>query len=127
MGKSQQRKGASGEREFIAAMQQRMPHLLLSRNVFEQRVKGGMDIVGLYPFAVEIKRVKGSATSDWFSQTWWNQACAQAVNGRVPLLAYRFDRKPWRVVTPYDFRKGSPSVMTLDDFCNRYRDTYGRV
>ncbi len=47
MGKSQQRKGASGEREFIAAIQQRMPHLSLSRNVFEQRVKGGMDIVGL--------------------------------------------------------------------------------
>lgn len=66
----------------------------MTRNLTQSR-SGGADTVDVPGYAVEIKRQK-----QWQS-AWWNQTCEQAhLAGALPALAYRLDRKPWRVIVP---------------------------
>lgn len=63
-----------------------------------QTAKGGYDFLLLNRYACEVKR---RATGKSYRPSWWAQAVRQADDaGLQPLLFYRFDRKPWRVVGP---------------------------
>ena len=100
------RKGASGEREFSAAVLDTMGVRLVRQ--LEQCRAGGFDLaperdsdsVGarrLRQFAIEVKRHRTATAGD--IDAWWTQAIRQADDtGLDALLAYRSDRQPWRVV-----------------------------
>lgn len=55
--------------------------------------------MGLGTWAVEIKRYATAAEAD--IARWWDQAVRQAVLiNKTPALAYRLDRRSWRVRLP---------------------------
>lgn len=94
-------KGKRGEREIIAILQPLVSSVyldldleppLLERNLM-QSARGGFDIAGLDWIAMEVKRQETQAIPKW-----WKQTCEQAIGGREPVLFYRRNRVPWRVV-----------------------------
>ena len=120
-----QQKGAAGEREFIKEVERLIPGLTLFRNTYQQRVESNhSDVLGVPGFAVEVKRY-GKTTTDWYQSAWWTQACdaAERVNA-IPLLGYRYNRRPWRAVVPWDFRDTHhPVVCDLAVVCERINQT----
>lgn len=106
-------KGARGEREFIAALQQAAgKDLDLKRNL-EQTREGGFDITGLDNWAPEIKRYKEVTPS--LLSGWWDQAVEQSTERRRPVLAYRADRRDWRVVLLGSELTNMLTGVSLDD------------
>lgn len=100
-------KGAAGEREFAKALNEELG-VLLVRNL-EQSRDGGHDLLvadhghplasRLNRFAFEVKRY--ATVSPALLRQWWGQAVQQAERAdKLPALAYRADREPWRVVIP---------------------------
>ena len=104
-------KGKTGELELARLLFDEF-EVKATRNL-EQSRAGGCDlilsadkpdgpIVYLSRFSPEVKRyasqVKPSIMLDW-----WNQASTQAEKaGKLPLLAYRFDRLEWMVRLPLE-------------------------
>ena len=92
-------KGATGEREIANMFREAFPELAdkIHRNPDQAR-NGGYDILGLEPFAIEVKRAARPLLKKW-----WMQAVAQAdaADGpHIPVLIYRIDRGEWRVLIP---------------------------
>lgn len=89
--KSQREKGARGEREFAE---------LLREYGFDARRDGRLDddldhdVPGVH---IEVKRRNTLALPSWTRQA------EQDAGGRVPVVAYRGDRDPWRVSMPAAF------------------------
>lgn len=92
MSAMQRRKGANGERELARLLREHLG-ADVTRNLLQTR-EGGADLNGLTGWALEVKRAATPRLADW-----WQQTCAQAqATGQRPALAYRLDRRPWRVV-----------------------------
>jgi Holliday junction resolvase len=132
-------KGAGAEREFAAAIRDELGVRLL-RNL-EQPRSGGPD---LYPhpdeagptadalrcWAIEVKRHARATPA--LVGAWWRQATEQAAKvARLPALAYRADRGPWRVVVPLaELRPDLPgwqghdwtAELSLSGFCAVVRE-----
>ena len=90
MGKRSREKGKEGEREFATLCRQAGLGDV-RRNLLDQCRDGGVDIVGVDGWAIEVKRAAR------FESHWWQQALDQAVVAEAePLLAYRLDRYQWR-------------------------------
>lgn len=109
MGKMQMNKGKGGEREVVAlfrdlniaagykAIGSTGASVPVGRN-HAQAERGGHDIVGVAFFAPEVKRVKDRPGNGQLKR-WWTQACEQAdVACREPLVVYRANHQPWRVL-----------------------------
>lgn len=131
-------KGASAERELAALIHERLG-VRLKRNL-EQSRNGGHDLIApdiaapaaatLESFAIECKRYR--ATSAALVAKWWLQATQQAQKaGKVPVLAYRADWQPWRVVVPLaavncTFQEWEgiewTAELSLDGFCALVRE-----
>ena len=81
---------------MINILKQHLPGTTIERNLM-QTAKGGYDFLLFNKYACEVKRrAKGKS----YLTAWWQQAVTQADDvGMKPVLFYRFDRKPWRVVT----------------------------
>ena len=107
----QRRKGASGERELFGLLRDELG-LIVERNLAQTRA-GGADSLSLPGLALEVKRQEKA-----FSEAWWRQAVEQA-GSRVPVLAYRQSRQPWRFVLPLAW------VMQQDAFTFDLRATVG--
>lgn len=94
MGASQRNKGAAAERELRKLLSDELGCDVL-RN-YAQAAQGGHDLLGVGPFALEVKRAETLRIPEW-----WLQACAQADEaGLVPALAYRQSRQPWAFMVP---------------------------
>ena len=93
MGKKSRDKGKSGEREFLNALGDELG-LRLSRNL-NQSDEGGADNTQLPGWSIEIKRYAQPSLA-----AWWRQACEQAADNQMPVLAYRLDYQSWKVVVP---------------------------
>lgn len=90
-GKSNRRKGQTGERE-LANLLGDMLGINLKRRV--RNHEGESDITGLEGFSVEVKR---QATPSVL--TWWKQTVYQAAEtGDTPVLFYRLPRRSWKAV-----------------------------
>jgi hypothetical protein len=92
--KSPKSKGASGEREAAAILEQwgiELGYVLdISRNL-EQTRGGGYDLDGVEGLAIEIKRVESNSINSW-----WKQTLGQAEKkNEVPFLMHRKNRQPW--------------------------------
>jgi hypothetical protein len=101
-------KGSVAEREF-AGLVRDWSGVRLIRNL-EQTRSGGFDLI-VHPeetgpaadafrtLAIECKRHQSASHSAL--QRWWEQAVLQAEDAELmPILAYRADRAPWRIVAP---------------------------
>lgn len=114
MGRSQRVKGASGEREVLALIGEKLGRKF-ERNITQSRY-GGADCIDMGRIKLEVKRQEKLNISDW-----WKQAERQAKGG-VPVLAYRQSRKPWTFVLDcadvclLDAR-GHLIQMDLETFC----------
>jgi len=103
-----QNKGKAGERE-VANLLRHEIYLLMHKHQYDdatlaalnnvvqrnqnQSAEGGGDIT-LFGLALEVKRCETLEV-----EKWWRQAVTSANrNGDVPVLIYRQNRKPWRVV-----------------------------
>lgn len=100
MGKINSRaKGKAGERELIGELKELLPPEMtseLTRNLDQTR-DGGHDILGLGDWALEVKRYAQVLPADL--ERFWEQTTTQARSDQKrPALAYRQDRRPWRVV-----------------------------
>lgn len=99
-------KGASGERELSALVHEHLG-VKLVRNL-EQSRGGGYDLVPvgdnnvadvMSRMAIECKRY--STVTPALLERFWDQASRQAdQSAKTPVLAYREDRRDWRVVVP---------------------------
>ena len=106
MGKSQQRKGADGERELAE---------LLKGYGFDVKRGGSMsfgdvpDLVGLPGVHIECKRVERLNVDAAMQQA---VADAERFGDGMPVVFHRRNRRPWLV------------TMQLDDFIKLYRGNY---
>lgn len=99
-------KGKRGEQEFAQILTD-MVYSLGRRGeskgelapwdrVFVDVQANGGDIVSIPGLSIEVKRHETLVVNSW-----WKQACIQADNiGAIPVLAYRQNRKAWRVCLP---------------------------
>ncbi len=95
-GKKSRCKGQSGERE-VAKLIFELLGIEVHRNWQEQSAHGGADLYGLGGFSVEVKRYREVNPS--LIKSWWEQTVKQAISAEeIPVLFYRGDRQPWRVV-----------------------------
>lgn len=93
--KSPKQKGSTGEYEVISLLNGWLAKegltAQLERNL-EQVRHGGADINGWHGLEIEVKRVEVPAIKQW-----WGQVCrASAKSGKIPTLAHRRNRQPWR-------------------------------
>ena len=90
-------KGAGGEREIIQPIFDNLGYQL-KRNLDQTR-SGGADLIcddPSFPFAIEVKRRRDGWTH---APAWWEQVEEACAGTRMlPVLIYRFDRRPWRCV-----------------------------
>ena len=94
-GKRSRIKGATGERELAALLTDALG-FVVQRKLGQAR-DGGDDIqVGKY--RIEVKRREALRLDDWCKQV---EDAAQP--GDVPVVAYRRNGQPWRVVVPLEW------------------------
>lgn len=93
----QRTKGKVGERE-IAALIREHTGWDVRRRVRQHRNDSDLD--GIPGWIAEVKRHKAAAPAE--KAAWWAQAAAQAGNtpGALPVVFFRLDRHPWRVLWP---------------------------
>ena len=83
----------------------------LKRNL-QQTESGGYDVIGLPWMALEIKHQETLNLN-----AWWEQTERQCKSGQIPILAYRQNRKPWRVRmkgTPLPSINGMNCIVDID-------------
>ncbi len=118
MGASQRNKGAAGERELAKLLSESLG-FDCHRNLEQSRC-GGADLLGVGPWAIEVKRHERLQIPKW-----WGQACQQAKD-LYPALAYRQSRQPWTVLVPLalligeqqDWVNGYRAALSLEGFCH---------
>ena len=93
MGKSERRKGATAERELAKILFDELG-IELKRNLDQTR-DGGYDLVGL-DLAIEVKRRESESRGSW-----WVDAVKKA-GKKIPVLAYRSNRRPWQFMLPLE-------------------------
>lgn len=94
MGRAERQKGARGENEYAALLAEALGMPI--RRKLGQARDGGDDIeVG--PFRIEVKRRETLRIDNWCEQV---EACIGP--GQIPVVAYRRNGQPWRVVLRND-------------------------
>jgi Holliday junction resolvase len=94
-GRTSRNKGAAAERELATMLSDQLG-VTIKRKLGQAR-DGGDDItIGKY--RIEVKRREALRLDDWCKQV---EAASGA--GDVPVVAYRRNGQPWRVVVPIDW------------------------
>ena len=125
------KKGAHGERELAAILHKELG-VELKRNL-EQARGGGYDLVanGYHPsalalrkFALEVKRRE--KTTPALLASWWTQTVKQARESeKIPALAYRSNREPWRIMIPLDIIiQKEPIALAINQSATLYIDGF---
>ena len=104
-------KGAAFEREMCAWIYDEFG-IKVRRNLTQYQEADLADIE-LPPFTIECKRY---GSGNWHKPIWWEQVC-RACGDDIPLLIYRFDRQPTRMVFPLyvlgDYPKNNDMTCTV--------------
>jgi len=94
-------KGASFERETANALRDELG-INFKRNLEQYRTAGHADLIPddpAFPFTLELKRYASGPIGG--APAWWDQAAGAAdLDGKMPCLIYKYDRKPMRCVIP---------------------------
>lgn len=108
MGRMAKNKGKRGEREFA----ERLSNLLGEKQIVDPQANGS-DIESIPGLAIEVKRQETLNIPGW-----WRQAERQADDGRIPVLAFRQNRKPWQICLPaylLSLRAKSGYILVSED------------
>lgn len=123
-------KGASFERTICHALQDDLNVKAAKRDLEQYRSADRGDILiddNSFPYVIECKRYKKGS----WSQSWWDQVdkAAKAVN-KEPVLVYKFDRQPIRVVMRLEHllkdgtEHGLKVELDWDAFCYVARENW---
>tara|TARA_R110001606_G_scaffold373410_2_gene530774 strand:- start:1789 stop:2220 length:432 start_codon:yes stop_codon:yes gene_type:complete len=93
-------KGASYERELGRLFEEHLGVPRPQRILDQTREADLGDLLVGELFLIEAKRY-ASSPGGWYQPTWWKQCCrAAAKQNLIPVLCYRLDRLPTRMVFP---------------------------
>ena len=84
----------------------------MKRNLDQTR-DGGYDILGLDEFAIEAKHY---AKGCYYKEDWWQQVCKAAGDHQIPVLIFKYNHQPQRVVVPLDWFFSAQFPISKDDF-----------
>lgn len=101
-GRGKRQKGAAGEREIAGILSDELG-FVVTRNLGQAR-DGGDDLT-IQKFRIEVKRQERLQVMAWCEQV--EKTCRA---GDVPVVAFRQNGKPWKI------------VLRLDDFIPMLRD-----
>ena len=127
MGAKSRNKGAAFERE-VARMIHDHLGIDVRRNLTQYQEKGHGDLVGWPGVLIECKRHATATRSQ--VDAWWQETLDEAEAAHAsPVLIYKVDRQPVRVVvSAYDFIGDSmwhwPIEMDFDAFCEAAREVW---
>ena len=98
MSKMSREKGKRGEREVVTMLKDLLGDgYVFKRNLLDQCHDGGMDILGLPHWAIEVKNYKEATPS--LINGWWAQTVDEKKKAsRHPVLFWKQSRRPWVVV-----------------------------
>ena len=114
MPNSRVNKGKRGEREAAALLGE-----MLDTKVIVAVHDKAADIQALPGLAVEVKRQETLNLGGW-----WRQTCRQAdIDGDIPVLIWRQNRKPWRFGLPGYLLTGQTSDKSMMEVS---RETFQR-
>ena len=125
MGSMQRRKGRNGENECRILLESELG-LTVQRNWQEQAAHGGVDLIGIPGWAIEVKRAKT------YSNTWFEQAVRQA-GKNTPVLLFRLDRQKWKAevrgsdLIPELSEENETVTMSIEAFCTIVRERLSMV
>jgi hypothetical protein len=93
-------KGAAGEREFAKWLHEYLSLEVMPERNLEQVRSGGADIVNVYPFIFEVKRVETLDLASWWIQckAAWEEIRnfeGATDTNLIPVVAFRQNRQPW--------------------------------
>jgi len=119
-GKMSRNKGQRAEREFCKILQTVIDDVYVGEEVkpkvkrnLMQTAEGGYDVKGIDWLALEVKHQEALNLT-----AWWKQTLQQAKAGQIPVLAYKQNRKPWRIRMPAYLGAdvGALVEVSLEDF-----------
>lgn len=94
-------KGASFERQVAKMIFDHLGYTV-KRNLDQYQAAGNYDLTGMPGWAIECKAYRSVKTAD--KKNFWTQACGQVSPGERPVVIYKADRQPIRVMfAPFDF------------------------
>jgi len=105
----------------------------VSRN-FDQSWKAGLADIYFKNFCIECKRYGDSKTNQ-YKQAWWDQVLVSAGDDFIPILIYKFNRKPIYCVVPLwvysskeSSNKSNSSIanVPLEDLCERLSEVINK-
>jgi 2,4-dienoyl-CoA reductase-like NADH-dependent reductase (Old Yellow Enzyme family) len=114
-GLASRNKGKRGEREVVKLLQPVVDRVFSARGLEvpvlyrnqNQSFQGGYDIDGIDWLALEVKRQEQLNIN-----TWWKQTISQASPSEVPVLIYKQNHKPWKVIMIGYLDAGTQRVKT---------------
>jgi hypothetical protein len=123
-------KGASFERETANALRDELG-INFKRNLEQYRTAGHADLIPddpAFPFTLELKRYASGPIGG--APAWWDQAVGAAdLDGKMPCLIYKYDRKPMRCVIPLaaltDCDHDYTAEVDFETFCYIAREAMG--
>ena len=102
MGKAAKNKGKTGEREVVRILREHGFPEARRTQQFSGK-EGTADVEGIEGVHIEVKRQEKLEVEKWH-----RQACEDARDGEIPIVAFRRSGQPWRV------------VMNLEDFLDGF-------
>ena len=123
-------KGATFERDVAKILNEFFESegidYVCKRNLDQYQSKDLCDI-NIPHHAVECKFYK---EGDWYQQVWWDQVC-KATDGRIPVLIFKYNRKPIRVCVPlyainpeWDEDNDKVTVMPIEEWLEVLRNNW---
>lgn len=122
-------KGQRGEHAVAALLQEAVAEVweyhcpgqeppVVSRNLVQTR-EGGHDLVGVEWCAVEVKWQETNFQKAWWQQTVEQAADLSARTGKHidPVLFYKRNHQPWRVVTIVQLQVPHPTERNVFSYC----------
>lgn len=109
-------KGHAFERELIKKFHDEFGDCAshLKRNLDQYQTVGKADIE-FHNLMIEAKRY---ASGHWHKPEWWTQARTSAGETHIPVLIYKYDRQPIRLVFPLrimsDYSMKTEETITVD-------------
>ena len=93
-------KGQRGERELARMLSERL-NAEIKRKLGQAR-ESGADILDVPGLVIEVKRHEALAVRSWWNQVLRAERELRAVDGvrRIPVLAYRQNRRSWQFCLP---------------------------
>jgi len=128
-------KGAAFERLIVNKINECLESVGIEDRVarnFDQSWKAGLADIYFQNFCIECKRY-GDSNTNQYKQAWWDQVLKSAGDDFIPVLIYKFNRKPIYCVVPMHLMFDSPKdnqmiyMCPLEELCVRMTKVMGGI